>query len=97
MKHINYCENFVFHREGVHDSDGFVVEEKEIELALIVKAGGTLEDFRSFVDLVRAFSQDVDSSSTIEPSAPKPPIASKKNPLALVIQLVKKSPRNFHY
>ena len=80
MKHINYCEKFVFHREGVHDSDGFVIEEKENELALIVKAGGTLEDFRSFVDLVRDFSQDVDSSSAIEPSASKTPIASKKIP-----------------
>ena len=81
MKHINYCEKFVFHREGVHDSDGFVIEEKENELALIVKAGGTLEDFRSFVDLVRDFSQDVDSSSAIEPSASKTPIASKKKSL----------------
>ena len=58
LSQVNFCEHFIYHREGVHDSDGIAGGEV---LGRITDAGGSLEDLRKFVELVKESAQMVES------------------------------------
>ena len=63
LARINYCECFIYHVDGIHDMDGLPIANYEEVVCMIKKAGGTLEDYRKFVNLAKTFSTDVEQTT----------------------------------
>ena len=63
LARINYCECFIYHEDSIHDKDGLPIANYEEVVCMITKAGGSLVDYREFVNLAKTFSTHVEQST----------------------------------
>ena len=78
----NFSEDFIHHRDGVHDSNGFPVSGGEEVITRILEAGGSLEDYKHFVALAKESALMVDSPQQAIEQIHKKFQASKKRKAA---------------
>ena len=58
---LQYAESFIYHNPALKDENGFSIDRTGVTMEEVESNGGSVEDFRSFVQIAKASAVAVES------------------------------------